>query len=109
MTKPVGHILTFHSQNIAGNDFATNDHVALDRTLQVLREVGVPVLRLATVVRLFRFHLGLLLPKRFVAFTFDDGPDYDWHEIRHPQHGKQKPLAAILRKHRATGGGVSTG
>ena len=50
----LGYILTFHSQIIDGNDFGTNDHVALDASLTLLRGMRIPVLRLLDVVKLLR-------------------------------------------------------
>ena len=94
-----GFVLTFHSHNIAGNDYATNDHVALDATLSHLERAGVPVLRLLDVAR--RLRAGQLdrLPGRFACITFDDGTDYDWRDLAHPEHGAQKSMHSVLREH----------
>ena len=94
-----GFVLTFHSHNIAGNDYATNDHVALDATLAHLERERVPVLRLLDVAR--RLRAGALdrLPERFACITFDDGTDYDWRDLAHPQHGPQRSMFSVLRAH----------
>jgi hypothetical protein len=94
-----GFILTFHSHNISGNEYATNDHVALEATLDQLERAAVPVLRLLDVAK--RLRAGKLdrLPERFACITFDDGTDYDWRDITHPRHGVQKSMHAILRAH----------
>ena len=94
-----GYILTFHSHNIAGGDYATNDHVALDRTLAVLRSLKVPILRLLDVARALRAGTLDGLAPRFACITFDDGSDYDWHDLRHPTHGPQPSMRGILRSH----------
>ena len=96
-----GFVLTFHSHNIAGGDFATNDHVALDRTLATLERLRVPVLRLLDVARRLRAKTFDTLPPRFACITFDDGSDYDWRDIAHPLHGRQRSMRAILRSHSA--------
>jgi peptidoglycan/xylan/chitin deacetylase (PgdA/CDA1 family) len=96
---PLGFVLTFHSRNIAGNDYATNDHVALDESLALLERLRVPVLRLSDVVRRQRAGTFAALPPRFACITFDDGPDYDWRDIDHPTHGLQRSMYSILRSH----------
>ena len=94
-----GFILTFHSHNIAGNDFATNDHVALDGTLAALRRLRVPVLRLLDAVRALRAGRFDALPARFACITFDDGSAYDWCDVAHPSYGPQRGMRSILRAH----------
>jgi peptidoglycan/xylan/chitin deacetylase (PgdA/CDA1 family) len=93
-----GFVLAFHSHNIAGREYATNDHVALDHTLQLVGELGIPVLRLLDVVARLRGDPSRL-PERFVSLTFDDGTDYDWKSIAHPDWGVQDAMGEILRRH----------
>src|SRR5207248_8956312 len=57
-----GYILTFHSHNISGNTYETNDHVALDRTLAVLERLRIPVLRLLDVASRLRAKTFEALP-----------------------------------------------
>ncbi len=94
-----GFVLTFHSQNIAGNAYANNDHVALDECLTFLRTSRLPILRLLDVVRCLRAGSFATLPDKFVCITFDDGCDFDWHDLRKGEWGVQKSMFAILRKH----------
>ena len=96
---PRGHILTFHSHNVAGGDYATNDHVALDATLTLLERLRVPVLRLLDVVRALRAGAFARLPERFACITFDDGSDYDWRDLVFRGHGPQRAMGTILRAH----------
>ena len=96
---PRGFVLTFHSHNIAGNDYATNDHVALDATLGLLERLRVPVVRLLTAARHLRAGTLGSLPPRFACLTFNDGSDFDWRDIRHPVHGPQRSMFSILRAH----------
>jgi peptidoglycan/xylan/chitin deacetylase (PgdA/CDA1 family) len=94
-----GYVLTFHSQNIRGNSLATNDHIALSQTLAALERLGVPVVRLSSMVdELLRGSLERL-PERYVCLTFDDGPDYDWFDLTHPVHGFQSSMRRILLEH----------
>lgn len=94
-----GFVLTFHSHNISGGDYATNDHVALDRTLGLLERLRIPVLRLLDVVRHLRAGTFSRLPGRFACITFDDGSDYDWRDLEFRGHGVQRSMGAILRAH----------
>jgi hypothetical protein len=96
---PKGFILAFHSHNIAGNTYETNDHVALDGSLALLEASRIPVLRLLDIVEALRGGTFGRLPARFAAITFDDGSDYDWKPLRHPLHGPQEPMGAIVRRH----------
>jgi len=98
---PKGFILAFHSHNIAGNTYETNDHVALDASLALLERLRIPVLRLADIVRALRDRTFERLPERFAAITMDDGSDYDWKLLEHPVHGPQEPMGAIVRRHAA--------
>ena len=94
-----GFILTFHSHNVSGNGYASNDHVALDRTLDLLQRLRIPVLRLLSVAHDLRNGIFDSLPERFVCITFDDGSDYDWRDIGFPGHGPQRSMYRILRAH----------
>ena len=96
---PRGFILTFHSHNVSGDSYATNDHVALDATLTTLERLGIPVLRLVDVARRLRARTFDSLPSRFACITFDDGSDYDWRDIAFPGHGLQRSMFSILRSH----------
>lgn len=94
-----GFVLTFHSHNVAGNDFASNDHVALDQSLATLRRLRIPVLRLLDAVLALRARRFDALPPRFACITFDDGTAYDWRDVVHPRHGPQRAMHSILRAH----------
>jgi peptidoglycan/xylan/chitin deacetylase (PgdA/CDA1 family) len=96
---PRGFILTFHSHNVAGDGYATNDHVALDATLTLLERRRVPVLRLVDVARRLRARTFGALPTRFACITFDDGSDYDWRDMEFRGHGTQRSMFSILRSH----------
>lgn len=90
-------VLAYHSNNVGGNDYADNDHVALAADLRRIRALSLRIVPLARVVD------GLLgdAPEdaldRAVAITFDDGSGFDWHDIDHPTCGPQRGFAGILR------------
>ena len=37
-------VLAYHSQNVNGSTYATNDHIALATDLSLIRQRGIPVL-----------------------------------------------------------------
>jgi hypothetical protein len=43
-------VLTYHSNNVSGNDYAGNDHVALAQDLRRVARLGLRIVPLATVV-----------------------------------------------------------
>ena len=101
-------ILTYHSQNIAGNDYATNDHVAFAEDLQLLSSLGWRVVPLTEVVEM------LLKPDanwpdcshNVVAISFDDGSDFDFRDLPHPNAGIQRSLLNVMRDFNATHAGA---
>ncbi len=90
-------ILTYHSNNISGNDYATNNHVALAEDLRVIAGSGFRIVQLAQVVDAL---LGATPPasvEHAIALTFDDGSYFDWYDMAHPSCGIQRGFAGILR------------
>ncbi len=90
-------VLTYHAMNIAGNDYADNDHVALAEDLRTLHRLGLRIVPLAHVVDAL---LGVVPESTVdgaVAISFDDGSWFDWHDLDHPAHGWQRGMARILR------------
>ena len=99
-------VLTYHSHNIAGNTYETNDHAALASDLRTLTRRG------ARVVPLDRVVAGLLEGMRGgaglqVALTFDDGPSFDYADFEHPALGPQRSFLNILRDFRAEAGAAA--
>jgi len=97
-------ILTYHSSNIDGNDYVTNNHVALAEDLRTIARLG---LRIVPVARVVDVLLGEAPPssvENAVALTCDDGSYFDWHDMKHPRHGPQRGFAGILRDHTARTG-----
>lgn len=88
-------VLTYHATNVSGNDYAANDHVALAEDLRLIDALGHVVVPL---VDLVAAHAGAGdLPDRAVAITFDDGTDFDYHDLEHPSHGRQRSMLNVLR------------
>jgi hypothetical protein len=94
-----GFVLAFHSNNVNGLTYESNDHVALDATLSRLRERRIPTLRLLDVVERLRQNRFESLPPKFACITLDDGFNFDWRDWCHPEYGTQPSMQSILRKH----------
>jgi hypothetical protein len=88
-------VLTYHSHNVSGLDYAANDHVALASDLRAVHAAGariVPLAEIATAVREGRTGADLL-----VGISFDDGPRFDFADFEHPLFGPQRGFLNILR------------
>jgi len=92
-------ILTYHSHNISGNEYATNDHVALAADLALLHSLHLEVLPLGEIVE--RCRAGDASRGPYVGITFDDGPLFDFADFDHPRFGPQRGFLNILRDFRA--------
>jgi hypothetical protein len=90
-------VLTYHSNNVGGNDYTNNDHVALAEDLRRLHAAGLRVVPLSRVVDV---RLGLadaVSVENAIALCCDDGSWFDWHDMDHPTFGRQRSFANILR------------
>src|SRR6187455_2343527 len=86
-------ILTYHGVNVAGNDYATNDHVALASDLDTVDRLGWRIVPLpAAIARWLAGDPAWAGGERTLAITFDDGTDFDWRDLPHPAHGTQRSL-----------------
>ncbi|HET8899831.1 MAG TPA: polysaccharide deacetylase family protein [Rhodanobacteraceae bacterium] len=92
-------VLTYHAVNIAGNDYHDNDHVAFAADLRLIGDLG---LRIVPLVWLVEQHLGVANRDltRCVALSCDDGSDFDYFDLDHPTHGRQRSLFNCLRDYR---------
>lgn len=88
-------VLAYHAVNIAGNDYANNDHVAFAADLRLIDDMGLRVVPVHWVVDQL---LGMADRdlSRCVALTCDDGSNLDWFDLDHPTHGPQRSLANIM-------------
>jgi len=90
-------VLTYHSNNISGNDYASNDHVALAADLRAIHRHGLRIVPLARVVDVLLGEAPESAVEQSVALSFDDGSWFDWHDLDHPTCGPQRGFAGILR------------
>lgn len=89
-------ILAYHSQNIAGDEPANNDHVALAADLEVLHAAGCRFVSLSTLVDTVFTGDSPAPDSRLVCLTFDDGCDYDVRTLEFPGHGMQPGLLQVM-------------
>ncbi len=93
------YVLTYHSGNIAGNDYATNNLVALAADLAELRALAIPLVPLREIVAALLAREVHRLPARVAALTLDDGLDFDFVDLAHPFHGPQASVRTVLERH----------
>lgn len=97
-------VLTYHSQNIRGAEYAANDHVALAADLQALHDSGFKVISLDRLLDWLDGDVAEGEIERSVVLTFDDGCDFDVHDLNFPGHGLQRSFLGILEDHHANTG-----
>lgn len=88
-------VLTYHAANVAGDDYARNDHVALATDLAMLASWGWKVVPLRWVAEQ-RLGLAGRDLRRCVALSADDGTVLDAQDVDWPGHGPQRGLLGIL-------------
>ncbi len=92
-------VLTYHSNNIAGNDYTGNDHVAFAADLRLIDDLGLRIVPLQVVIdRLLGRHDDD--QRGCVALTCDDGTDFDYTDIDHPTDGVQRSFYNCLQDFR---------
>ena len=88
-------ILTYHPAYVNGNDYQSNDHLAFAEDLRLVHALGFRVLRLADAVSMLRS--GSAGEQKYLAFTFDDGTDFDYRDLVHPAWGLQRSMLNIMK------------
>ncbi len=95
-------ILTYHSANVSGDDYLTNDHVAFAEDLRLVSALGWTIAGLDRVIDALLG--GRPLPVgRMLGIALDDGTDFDFMDLDHPRWGRQRGMFGIvtdfLREH----------
>lgn len=92
-------VLTWHGYNVFGNRYETNDLVAFADDLRTIHEAGFIVIPLLEVARWVRGERADFAQygRPVVALSCDDGTDYDWKDLTHPEHGPQTSFASSMR------------
>jgi peptidoglycan/xylan/chitin deacetylase (PgdA/CDA1 family) len=90
-------VLAYHSHNISGSEYATNDHVAFASDLETLARAGAQAVPLETIVETMRSGKPPVEASTLVGLTFDDGPRFDFADFEHPRFGPQRGFLNIMR------------
>lgn len=94
-------VLTYHSHNIWGVNYASNDHVALACDLRVVHAAGAHIVPLGEIAQRLGQGFDGGDEEVLVGLSFDDGPMFDFADFTHPQFGQQRGFLNILRDFRA--------
>ncbi len=90
-------ILTYHSQNIAGDQYSLNDHVALKADLELINKVGLKIVPLHWLTSWLTDQRNDEHLSDAICLTFDDGCNYDVQDLEHPVHGLQRSFLGIMK------------
>ncbi|MCF6318428.1 MAG: polysaccharide deacetylase family protein [Proteobacteria bacterium] len=90
-------ILTYHSTNIFGNTYQTNDLVAFRSDLQLFKELCVEIISTHDLVAWLKGKKSLDPDGKYVALTFDDGCELDYYDWQHPTHGYQQSFYTSMK------------
>ncbi len=91
-------VLTYHSQNVKGDTYPSNDHVALAQDLAFLARTGWNIVSARTLVAALVAGFETLVPDRSIVLTCDDGTSLDWDDFEHPVHGLQLSFRSIIQQ-----------
>ena len=96
-------VLTWHGYNVFGNTYESNDLLAFADDLRTIDDAGFAVVPLVEIARWVRGEQAdfTLHGRPVVALSCDDGTDYDWQDMTHPEFGAQKSFAHSMRDFRA--------
>lgn len=94
-------VLTYHSAQVDGDEYKTNDHVALHEDLRVLHREGFRIVPLSWIVDWVRGERPDRDLECALALTFDDGCSLDVWDLEHPECGPQTSFLRILEDFRA--------
>lgn len=93
-------VLTYHSVDVRGPDYARSDHIAFASDLRELQRAGWKVRPLMRIVEAWE-RGGLAALGNSVALTIDDGCMLDARDAMHPTCGPQRGMHGILQDFRS--------
>jgi peptidoglycan/xylan/chitin deacetylase (PgdA/CDA1 family) len=102
-------ILTYHSTDIAGTQYAESDLVTFASDLETITAMDFEIIALSRLVDLWLRAPDALKGRRLVALTCDDGSDFDYHDRPHPVAGPQRSMLNALRDFRDRNPGAQPG
>ena len=90
-------VLTYHATNISGNQYHTNDHIALKHDLEVINENNIQIISAKKLVDWLYGNASLESNVNYVVLTFDDGNELDFTDWDHPEFGEQRSFYSELK------------
>ena len=102
-------VLNYHAMYMSGNDVRNNDHKALAADLEAIDAEGFQIRPLPELVDMWLARPLDLEGRKLVALTCDDGSDFDFHDIEHPDWGVQRSMLNVLRDFQAAHPGAQPG
>lgn len=93
-------VLTYHSHQITGATYETNDLEAFRVDLRTILRLGFRIVPATWVAEWLCGGRPDRDLRRSVAITFDDGSDFDFHDLDHPVAGPQRSMLSSLREFR---------
>ena len=93
-------ILTYHALHAPGWEYETNDHVALEEDLKLIKELGFKVVSLIEIVE-FISNKKPWPTRPVLGISFDDATDHDFHDWSHPSYGYLKSCFTLLKEARS--------
>lgn len=90
-------VLTYHSHQIGGADYASNDLIAFRDDLRTIDRLGLRIVPAMWVAEWLCGTRSERTLRGAVALTFDDGSSFDFHDLDHPEGGPQRGVIGILR------------
>jgi len=91
-------VLTYHALHAPGLDYMSNDHIALEEDLRVIRRSGFRVADVKAIAASVHRRKSPFASGKWVGLTFDDGTDFDFIDLAHPHLGLIKSFCTILRE-----------
>jgi len=91
-------VLTYHANNITGNEYQTNDLVALKQDLRLFDELDMTIISSHILVQWLKQEINLDKSKNYLVLTFDDGTELDFWDWQHPYQGFQKSAYTLMKE-----------
>ena len=93
-------VLGYHSLNAPGYDYQSNDHIALEQDLKLIHSEGFTVISASVLVDHLLRKRWRKLTGNYVVISFDDAPDADFYDFRHPDVGCIKSFHTLLQQYK---------
>ncbi|MFK8013359.1 MAG: polysaccharide deacetylase family protein [Marinicellaceae bacterium] len=90
-------ILTYHALHAPGWEYWTNDHVALETDLQLIKQLGFEVVSLVEIVDFLKNNKPWPT-KPVIGLSFDDATDHDFKDWSHPAYGYLKSFYTLIKE-----------